>query len=116
MNAKTLIRFLRRLIKDVGRKVFLVVDNLRVHHSQLVHEWLEQHLEQIGVFYLSSYSPEPNPDGYLNCDLIVGAHSGVPATSKSELARKAIGHLRMLQKRLARVAKYFKHRKIAYGE
>ena len=30
MNAKTLIRFLRRLIKDVDRKVFLIVDNLRV--------------------------------------------------------------------------------------
>jgi len=52
MNAKTLIRFLRRLIKDVGRKLFLVVDNLRVHHSKLVHEWLEQHREQIEVFYL----------------------------------------------------------------
>jgi len=115
MKAQTLIRFMRRLIKDVGRKVFLVVDNLRVHHSKLVHEWLEGHLEQIEVFYLPSYSPELNPDEYLNCDLKVGVHSGVPATSKSELARKAIGHLRMLQKRPARVAKYFKHPKIAYA-
>jgi len=31
------------------------------------------------------------------------------------LARKAIGHLRMLQKRPARVAKYFKHPKIVYA-
>ena len=62
MNAKTLIRFMRRLIKDVDRKVFLIVDNLRVHHSELVHEWLEQHPEQIEVFYLPSYSPELNPD------------------------------------------------------
>ena len=115
MNAKTLIRFMRRLIKDVDRKVFLIVDNLRVHHSKLVHEWLEEHPEQIEVFYLPSYSPELNPDEYLNCDLKVGVHSGVPATSKSELAKKAIGHLRMLQKRPARVAKYFKHPKIAYA-
>ena len=115
MNAKTLIRFLRRLIKDVGRKLFLVVDNLRVHHSKLVHAWLEQHREQIEVFYLPSYSPELNPDEYLNCDLKVGVHSGVPATSKSELAKKAVGHLRMLQKQPARVAKYFKHPKIAYA-
>lgn len=33
MNAKTLIRFLRRLIKDVGRKLFLVVDNLSPENS-----------------------------------------------------------------------------------
>ena len=115
MNAQTLIRFMRRLIKDVGRKVFLIVDNLRVHHSKLVREWREEHREQIEVFDLPSYSPELNPDEYLNCDLKVGVHTGVPATSKSELARKAIGHLRMLQKRPARVAKYFKHPKIAYA-
>jgi len=115
MKAQTLIRFMRRLIKDVGRKVFLIVDNLRVHHSKLVREWLEDHRAQIEVFYLPSYSPELNPDEYLNCDLKVGVHTGVPATSKSELARKAIGHLRMLQKRPARVAKYFKHPKIAYA-
>jgi len=115
MTAQTMIRFMRRLIKDVGRKVFLIVDNLRVHHSKLVREWLEEHREQIEVFYLPSYSPELNPDEYLNCDLKVGVHAGVPATSKSQLARKAIGHLRMLQKRPARVAKYFKHPKIAYA-
>jgi transposase len=115
MTAQTLIRFMRRLAKDVGRKVFLIVDNLRVHHSKLVREWLEEHRKQIEVFYLPSYSPELNPDEYLNCDLKVGVHTGVPATSKSELARKAIGHLRMLQKRPARVAKYFKHPKIAYA-
>ena len=115
MTAQTMIRFMRRLIKDVGRKVFLIVDNLRVHHSKLVREWLEEHREQIEVFYLPSYSPELNPDEYLNCDLKVGVHTGVPATSKSELARKAIGHLRMLQKRPTRVAKYFKHPKIAYA-
>jgi transposase len=115
MTAQTMIRFMRRLVKDVGRKVFLIVDNLRVHHSKLVREWLEEHRKQIEVFYLPAYSPELNPDEYLNCDLKVGVHTGVPATSKSELARKAIGHLRMLQKRPARVAKYFKHPKIAYA-
>jgi len=115
MTAQTMIRFMRRLVKDVGRKVFLIVDNLRVHHSKLVREWLEEHRKKIEVFYLPSYSPELNPDEYLNCDLKVGVHTGVPATSKSDLARKAIGHLRMLQKRPARVAKYFKHPKIAYA-
>jgi len=56
--------------------VFLIVDNLRVHHSKLVREWLEEHREQIEVFYLPSYSPELNPDEYLNCDLKVGVHAG----------------------------------------
>ncbi|WP_459943304.1 IS630 family transposase, partial [Deferrisoma palaeochoriense] len=57
MNSQTLIRFLRRLIKDADRKVFLILDNLRVHHSKPVKAWLAAHQEEIEVFYLPSYSP-----------------------------------------------------------
>ena len=34
MNADLLIRFMTRLIKDRNQKIFLVLDNLRVHHSK----------------------------------------------------------------------------------
>ncbi len=37
---KKLIEFLQALIKDAGRKIFLILDNLRVHHSKLVRVWL----------------------------------------------------------------------------
>ncbi|KAF0185740.1 MAG: transposase, partial [Nitrospirae bacterium] len=79
MNAALMIRFMKRLIKDTGRKVFLIVDNLKTHHSRIVKQWLQENKEQIEVFYLPSYSPELNPDEYLNCDLKYGVHSGVPA-------------------------------------
>jgi transposase len=115
MNSQTLIKFLKRLIKDVGHKVYLILDNLRVHHSKLVRHWLEEHKEQIELFFLPSYSPELNPDEYLNCDLKAGVHSGVPARSKDQLKKKTISHLRMIQKKPERVKKYFEHPKIAYA-
>jgi transposase len=115
MNSDMMIRFLKRLIKDADRKVFLILDNLRVHHSKPVKEWLEKHRKEIEVFFLPAYSPELNPDEYLNCDLKDGVHSNVPARTQSELRKKAISHLRMLQKRPSRVAKYFKHPKIKYA-
>ena len=62
MNAQTLVKFLERLIKDTNQKVFLILDNLRVHHSKLVKEWLAEHEQEIELFYLPSYSPELNPD------------------------------------------------------
>jgi hypothetical protein len=34
-DADKLIEFLQALIKDAGKKVFLILDNLRVHHSKL---------------------------------------------------------------------------------
>lgn len=115
MNSQTMIKFMKRLIKDAGRKVFLIVDNLRVHHSGPVKEWLEENAEKIEVFFLPSYSPELNPDEYLNCDLKAGVHSAAPARNKQDLNKKTISHLRMLQKRPDRVKKYFEHNSIAYA-
>jgi len=115
MHAEVLIRFMTRLIKDAGRKVFLVLDNLRVHHSKKVKTWLQGREHQIEVFYLPSYSPELNPDEYLNCDLKAGVHSGPPARSKDDLKRKTIAHLRRVQKTPARARSYFQHPKIAYA-
>lgn len=115
MNSQTMIKFLKRLIKDADRKVFLVLDNLRVHHSYKVRDWLSDHEDQIEIFFLPSYSPELNPDEYLNCDLKAGVHSGTPARSKEQLNTKAVSHLRMLQKSPDRVKKYFKHPKISYA-
>ena len=62
LNSDILIDFLRRLIKDAGRKVYLILDNLRVHHSKPVKAWLAEHQHEIEVFYLPSYSPELNPN------------------------------------------------------
>ena len=115
MNANTLIRFLKRIIKGANRKIFLILDNLRVHHALVVKKWLEDYREKLELFFLPSYSPELNPDEYLNCDLKAGVHSGVPARTKGELKKKAISHLRMLQKKPGRVTKYYKHPKIAYA-
>ena len=115
MNSQTFLMFMKRLIKDAAKKIFLIVDNLKVHHSYIVKDWLKLHEDKIELFFLPSYSPELNPDEYLNCDLKAGVHSGVPARTKKELKKKAISHLRKLQKLPARVKKYFKHSKIAYA-
>ena len=115
MNSDTLIKFLRRLIKDAGRKIYLIMDNLRVHHSKPVKKWVKEHNDQIELFFLPSYSPELNPDEYLNCDLKDGVHSKVPSRSKKDLKKKALSHLRKIQKSPDRVKSYFKHPKIAYA-
>ena len=115
MNSNTLIKFMKRLIKDSEKKIYLIVDNLKVHHSFAVRDWVEEHEEKIEIFFLPSYSPELNPDEYLNCDLKSGVHSGIPARTKKQLTSKSISHLRKLQRLPKRVMKYFKHPKIAYA-
>jgi transposase len=115
MNADLFIKFMGRLIKDAGRKVFLIVDNLKTHHSKPVKEWLQAHSGEIEVFYLPSYSPELNPDEYLNCDMKAAVHSGIPARNEKELKTKVVSHMRKLQKLPERIKKYFKHPRIKYA-
>jgi hypothetical protein len=59
IKAPVLIGFLQRLIRYAKRKVFLILDRLRVHRSAAVREWLAEHKAKIEVSYLPSYSPEP---------------------------------------------------------
>jgi len=115
MTSQVLIKFMSRLIKDSDRKVFLILDNLRVHHSKVVKTWLNENKEQIAVFYLPSYSPELNPDEYLNGDLKHCIRSGLPARTEKALTKKTRSFMRKLQNRPKHVQNYFRHPKIAYA-
>ncbi len=57
MTSKLLIKFMKKLIEDTDRKVYLIMDNLRVHHAKQVRDWIDKHHEEIEVFYLPTYSP-----------------------------------------------------------
>lgn len=115
MNTDILINFLWRLTKDAQRKVILILDNLKVHHAKPVKEWLADHKKMIEIFYLPAYSPELNPDEYLNGDLKKGVHSGTPARSKEQLRKKASKHMQMLRRKPARVRSYFENEYIIYA-
>lgn len=54
VNAPTLIRFLGRLFRETRRKVFLILDRLRVHRVRLVWDWLAEHSSRIEVHYFLS--------------------------------------------------------------
>jgi hypothetical protein len=116
LTSQVFIRFLQRLIKDSKKKVFLIVDNLRVHHSAPVKEWVEVNKERIALFYLPSYSPERNPDEYLNGDLKSELGCKAPAMDQNHLEKNLIGSMRRLSKSPQRVASYFNHPAVAYAK
>ncbi len=115
LNADILIDFLRRLIKGATKKVFLILDNLRVHHSKPVKAWLAKHTEAIEVFYLPSYSPELNPDEMANADIKQAVTKQASARTKLQLVKAASRHLRSVQKQPERVRRYFQHDPVKYA-
>ncbi|QJD30800.1 IS630 family transposase [Methylococcus geothermalis] len=115
LTAEVLIKFFDRLSREADRKVFLVLDNLRVHHSRKVREWLADKLDKIELFFLPSDSPELNPDEYLNADLKARMSAAEPVRDAAHLKRKVLSHLRSIQKQPARIRSYFKADRIKYA-
>jgi len=51
LDSKKFIKFLKRLIKDSSKKIFLIADNLRVDKSKEVKKWQEDHKDMIEIFF-----------------------------------------------------------------
>jgi transposase len=107
MNADNLIDFMRRLVRDTSKKVFLILDNLRVHHSKKVAEWLSRHKDEIEVFFLPPYAPEYNPTELLNNDLKRDIGNRRMPRSESDVEHNIRSYMKTLQLRPQKVRSFF---------
>lgn len=114
-NANVLLVFLRRLVKSMKRKVFLILDGHPVHKSKKVRRWIEGNKSKIALFVLPAYSPELNPDELLNQDVKTNAVRKKRASNKEQLKKNFIGYLRGRQKRPDLVKRYFDHKHVRYA-
>lgn len=117
-NHERLIEFFEALVKDSKRsrkKVFLILDNLGVHHCKPVKAWLAENPKHIEVFFLPSYSPELNPDERLNADLKHVIGTRVPVRTKAHLHAAASDHMTQLARNPERVKSYFQDAFVRYA-
>lgn len=115
MNADIFKEFMARLMEDVRGMVFLVVDNLKVHHANCLEEWLEEHRDRIRLFFLPSYSPELNPDEYLNRD-VKAAMSEKRRPSSAKAMRDIVsGHLQARKDDPESIRRLFHKKEVQYA-
>ena len=115
LNAARFVAFLRRLTKDAGQKVVLIVDNLKVHHAKPVKDWVAAHAHEIELCYLPAYAPDHNPDEYLNNDLKQKLRQQPQPGSKDELVRGTRAVLRAIQRSPNRIKAYFAPPPVRYA-
>jgi transposase len=115
LNAAGFIAFLRRLIRDAGRKVILIVDNLQVHKAGRVQAWVASHAHAIELRYLPSYAPDHNPSEYLNNDLKQKLRQQRPPGSEEELVERTRAVLWAMQRSPDRIQGYFKPEPVRYA-
>ncbi len=115
MNAALFIVFLTRLLAGSTKKVFLIVDHLSVHEAAAVQGWLADKRDRIEVFYLPKYTPERNPDEYLNCDVKGNINRDGLPKDREELRSKLHRFMQRLSKLPRRITSYFEHRLLQYA-
>jgi len=115
LSPNKLIDFMRRLVSDAPCKVFLVLDNLRIHHANKVKLWLEKHKDEIEVFYLPPYAPEYNPDEYLNSDLKQDVGNRPMPRSKGDIVINVRSHMKALQLNPDKVKSFFRAPFVLYA-
>lgn len=97
------------------KKVFLILDKLRVHHAKTVKAWPFEHKDKIEVFYLPSYSPELNPEERLNADLKQTIGKKVPARTKAKLRAATEQHMANLAQNPESIHCFFQNRWVKYA-
>jgi transposase len=115
LNASIFLKFLRRLIKDMDRKLFVIVDNLRVHRARMVTAWAVENKDRIELFYLPPYAPEQNPDEYVNNDVKQGMGRRSTPMDKEAMKAGLTSHMRALQRRPHKVRSFFQAPDVRYA-
>jgi len=61
-NATTFKQFLKMVLKQyVGRKIYMILDNVRYHHAKKLKPFLENNKDKLELVFLPPYSPDFNP-------------------------------------------------------
>lgn len=107
VNAGVFIAFLKRLLVNASRPVFLIVDGHPTHKAKLVRSFVDSQKGKLELFYLPPYSPELNPDEYVWNDLKNRCLGRKLITSPKQLKLEALRHLRKLQKMPGLVKSFF---------
>lgn len=114
-TAAVMIKFLDRLLRQVDRKVFVILDGHPVHRSRKVKAWATARVDRIELFQLPGYSPQLNPDELLNQDVKSNALGRRRPADQDEMIADVRGYLRGTQRQPQIVRNYFQETHVRYA-
>ncbi|MDR1036250.1 MAG: IS630 family transposase, partial [Deltaproteobacteria bacterium] len=115
MTREVFIKYMRDMIRSSGgKKIFMFVDNLRVHHSKAVQAFVSEHRDQIVLIYLPAYFPQGNPSEYGHNHVKKELGKIPHARSKEEFHNTIFKKLFDLSRNQPLIAKFFAKKETKY--
>lgn len=114
-NGEVFIEFLKRMIRYSRQKVFFVTDGHPAHKTKKLNEWLAENKGKIEVFFLPPYSPELNPQEYVNQDVKTNIIGKKRAINKTQMRNNVEEFMQKRKKDKRQVQKYFHVSHVKYA-
>lgn len=114
-NGAVFLKFLTRLLRLRKRRVLLILDRHPVHLSAEVNRWLARHADRLKLFFLPGYSPDLNPDEFLNQDVKSNALGRQRPATRAQMIDGVRSYLRSTQRQPEIVKSYFQAESVRYA-
>jgi transposase len=111
----TFIEFMKRMLKQATRKIYLIVDRHPVHRSVAVRQFVADNAKRLRLIRLPGYCPELNPDELLNQDVKTNALGKSRPTTRPEMIGTGRRHLHRRQKESHVIRNLFKEKHVRYA-
>ena len=107
IDSQRYIAFLRRVIEQRTRPIFVISDNVSFHKSADVRRFLAMNRKKIRLFFLPTHAPELNPDEQVWNDVKNNQLGKQPIKNKLDLHRRIHRALIFLQRQVNKIRAFF---------
>jgi transposase len=114
-NGEVFKTFLQQMIKYSRKKIYLVIDGHPAHKTKMLNEWLEENETRIEVFFLPPYSPELNPQEYVNQDVKTNIIGKKRPINKAQMRTNVEDFMNRRKRDKKQVQKYFHVKHVRYA-
>lgn len=114
VTSEQICDFLKRLMHNIEKPVFLIWDGHPTHKSKKVREFIASFDGKLEVYLLPSYSPELNPTEQVWNNLKTHGIGRKVLFGPDQLKSAVLGRLRKIQKLPAIIKSFFRHPDCAY--
>jgi len=114
-NGEVFETFLKQIIKYCRQKIFFITDGHSAHKTKKLNVWLEENKKRIEVFFLPPYSPELNPQEYVNQDVKTNVIGKKRPINKAQMKNDVDDFMEKRKKNKMQVQKYFHEKHVQYA-
>ncbi len=114
-NSEVFQTFLKQMIKYSRQKIFFITDGHPAHKTKKLNEWLAENKDRIEVLFLPPYSPELNPQEYVNNDVKTNIIGKKRAINKEQMHANVEDFMNKRKNDKKQVQKYFHVSQVQYA-